>query len=43
MLSIALCDDEADKLRETAALVQRYFQAVPPFPGRWRLSRAAES
>lgn len=40
MLRIALCDDEADKLRETAALVQRYFQArtsvsgqVETFPG----------
>lgn len=34
MLRIALCDDEADKLRETAALVQRYFQARPSVSGQ---------
>lgn len=34
MLRIALCDDEADKLRETAALMQRYFQARPSVSGQ---------
>lgn len=34
MLRIALCDDEADKLRETAALVERYFQARPSVSGQ---------
>ena len=34
MLRIALCDDEADKLLETATLVERYFQARPSVSGQ---------